>query len=157
MRISQLQVHTHMKPRTLSSFGLLQANQRSCYLMVLLGGSAVSIKYTDDQGVDRTLEDGLVSALPMSKLIGPLGISVKIVVAGGTPNFQCFGRWQVEVLMKLTFVRTFVRGQDNWGSGEFQAPRGTYPSGWKSVVSVTEANTQAIESLTDKADESTFV
>ncbi|MCG7932098.1 MAG: M23 family metallopeptidase [Candidatus Thiodiazotropha lotti] len=33
--------------------------------------------------------------------------------------------------MKLPVVRTRVRGQDGWGSGEFQAPRGTKPNGEK--------------------------
>jgi murein DD-endopeptidase MepM/ murein hydrolase activator NlpD len=29
-----------------------------------------------------------------------------------------------EIYMRLPVIRTFVRGQDRWGSGEFQAPRG---------------------------------
>ncbi|MCG7948042.1 MAG: M23 family metallopeptidase [Candidatus Thiodiazotropha taylori] len=31
--------------------------------------------------------------------------------------------------MNLPVVRTRVRGQDNWGRGDFKAPRGTYTNG----------------------------
>jgi hypothetical protein len=50
--------------------------------------TTLEIQYTDDAGVDRTLEDGTITALPKSVEIGLLAMDLKIVVTGGSPNFN---------------------------------------------------------------------
>ena len=53
-------------------------------------GTAVEIKYTDDSGTDRTLENGAVTTLPTSMSLQELPLDLKIVVTG-SPNFNVTG------------------------------------------------------------------
>jgi hypothetical protein len=48
----------------------------------------LSLQYTDDEGVDRILESGVVVVLPKSIIIGPLNVRLKLVVTGGSPDFN---------------------------------------------------------------------
>ena len=50
-------------------------------------GTSVDIQYTDDQGTDRTVENGSITVLPTSVYIRSLNQDLKIVVTG-TPNFN---------------------------------------------------------------------
>lgn len=50
-------------------------------------GTACSVVYTDDAGVDRTLEGGSVTTLPTSMTIEPMRRDLKIIVTG-TPSFN---------------------------------------------------------------------
>ncbi|MES9841230.1 MAG: hypothetical protein ABW134_11810 [Candidatus Thiodiazotropha endolucinida] len=53
-----------------------------------LGGATVTIGYVDDQGQNRTLENGVIASLPASKVIGPVSKNLRIVVSGGPPNLN---------------------------------------------------------------------
>ena len=61
-------------------------------MVLLFAGSTLpttlEVKYTDDQGVDRTFENGTITALPTSFVIGPLDRAMKIVATGGSPDFN---------------------------------------------------------------------
>ncbi len=53
--------------------------------------STLEVKYTDDEGVDHTLEDGTITVLPKSMTIKAIRRPLKIVATGGTPNFNVVG------------------------------------------------------------------
>jgi hypothetical protein len=50
--------------------------------------TTLEVKYTDDAGEDRVFEDGTITVLPASLVIGPFTGDVKIVSTGGSPNFN---------------------------------------------------------------------
>ena len=50
-------------------------------------GTALKVVYVDDQAVDRDIEDGAITALPRSMVIGQCARDLKIVVTG-SPNFN---------------------------------------------------------------------
>ena len=53
--------------------------------------TTLEVKYSDDQGVDRVLEDGTITALPTSIVIGPVKRALKIVATGGSPDLNVTG------------------------------------------------------------------
>ncbi|MCG7985069.1 MAG: hypothetical protein JAY90_20255 [Candidatus Thiodiazotropha lotti] len=50
--------------------------------------TTLAVGYTDDQGIDRIFEGGVITALPRSFVIGPLDEPIKLFVTGGSPNFN---------------------------------------------------------------------
>ena len=62
---------------------------------LLFAGSALpttlEIKYTDDEGVDYVLQDGTITSLPASIVIGPVNRPLKLVATGGSPDFSVCG------------------------------------------------------------------
>lgn len=75
-------------------FEFLQGSKGRCndYITLLFAGSTLpttlEVKYTDDEGNDQVFEGGTVTALPASLTIENVTRPVKIVVTGGTPNFN---------------------------------------------------------------------
>ena len=83
-----------------TGFGFLAAvnNPRTLrpYRRVLLFagsalGTTVEVKYTDDEGTDHTLQNGSVTILPTSIVVDEAPVPLKIVVTGGSPNFNVTG------------------------------------------------------------------
>jgi hypothetical protein len=70
-----------------SGFSFLTSSGGSSRTLLIDGDSSVDIKlkYTDDAGTDRTLENGTITSLPKSIEIGVLAKDLKIVV-GGSPT-----------------------------------------------------------------------
>ena len=53
--------------------------------------TTLEIKYTDDQGNDQVFGNGTITELPASKVLGVIKRPVKIVVTGGSPDFNVSG------------------------------------------------------------------
>lgn len=70
------------------SFARLAAN-RAVRQLLFAGtsvGTTCEVKYTDDEGTDRTLENGTITALPTSIEVD-MNIDLKVVVTG-SPDFN---------------------------------------------------------------------
>jgi len=50
--------------------------------------TTLELKYVDDAGNDQVLEGGNITSLPTSLNVGPLNSELKIVVTGGSPDFN---------------------------------------------------------------------
>lgn len=76
----------------MAGFGFLRASASPRKILFAGSsiGTAVEIKYTDDSGTDRTLENGAVTTLPTSMSLQELPLDLKIVVTG-SPNFNVTG------------------------------------------------------------------
>lgn len=58
--------------------------------------TTLEVKYVDDQGVDRVLEDGTITTLPSSIVVSTIKRPLKIVATGGSPSFNVTGTQKYE-------------------------------------------------------------
>lgn len=77
-----------------ADFGFLRGTNQNMPLLFAgdsTGSGPILVQYTDDRGVDRTLENGEITALPASIIVASLNRDIKIVVSGTPVNLNVSG------------------------------------------------------------------